>query len=101
MYTVQHSSWQRELVANGTLFTAGYAGILNAYDIKTGEKLWTYDVADIYSEILWSNSWPMQIMLAADGKIYYSHCEHSPVNPARVGHPTFALIWRQVKRSGE
>ncbi|NLB75981.1 MAG: PQQ-like beta-propeller repeat protein [Crenarchaeota archaeon] len=101
MYTIQHSSWARELVANGTLFTAGYAGTLNAYDIKTGQHLWSYDAADIYSEILWSNSWPMQILLAADGKIYYSHAEHSPVNPYPRGSPFICLnmstgkeIWR-------
>jgi outer membrane protein assembly factor BamB len=101
MYTVQHFSWNRELVADGKMFLIGYAGVANAYDMKTGEHLWSYDVKDTYSEILWSNSWPMQVMFAADGKIYYTHAEHSPVNPYPRGSPyvcldmeTGAEIWR-------
>ena len=78
-------------IADGTLFSMGQSGILYAYDAKTGEKLWSYAVDDRYSEILWSNNWPMRICFISDGKIYLGQEEHSGNSPLPRGAPFVCL----------
>jgi outer membrane protein assembly factor BamB len=82
-------------------FSVGMSGIINAYDCKTGELLWKYATTDPYTEILWSDNWPMQPQFITDGKIYLGHEEHSPVDPKPRGAPYICLnattgeeIWR-------
>lgn len=79
------------LIAYGKLFTAGIGGIVYAYDIKTGERLWTYNATDQYGEILFNNNWWMYPLFITDGKIYYGHLEHSPNAPFPRGAPFLAL----------
>lgn len=88
-------------IAYGKLFSAGYAGIVYCYDIKTGKLLWTYTAEDPYNEILWSNNWPLKLCFITDGKLYYTHGEHSPNSPLPRGAPFICLnattgevIWR-------
>ncbi len=78
-------------IAYGKLFSSGMAGVVNAYDVKTGEHLWTYEATDEYSEILWSNNWPLFIMYITDGKIYLHHLEHSGNQPLPRGGPFVCL----------
>jgi len=88
-------------IAYDKLFAVGMSGIINAYDAKTGELLWKYATSDPYTEILWSDNWPMQPQFITDGKIYLGHEEHSPVDPKPRGGPYICLnattgeeIWR-------
>ena len=78
-------------IADGILFSMGQSGILYAYDAKTGDKLWSYAVDDRYSEILWSNNWPMRICFISDGKIYLGQEEHSGNSPLPRGAPFVCL----------
>jgi hypothetical protein len=89
------------VIAYDKLFTAGMGGIIYCYDIKTGERLWTYEAEDPLNEILWSQNWPQRAVIITDGKIYLAHDEHSPIDPKPRGAPficldveTGDLIWR-------
>jgi outer membrane protein assembly factor BamB len=90
-YNIMAAGWQGEAVAYGKLFRTATSGVVYAYDIKTGEKLWSYDAKDHYTEILWSDNWPLMIAFVSDGKIYLSHNEHSPIDPLPRDAPFFAL----------
>ena len=78
-------------VADGRFYSMGQGGVLYCYDAKTGNKLWTYEVDDPYSEILWSNNWPMRILFITDGKIYLGQEEHSGNSPLPRGAPFICL----------
>jgi outer membrane protein assembly factor BamB len=78
-------------IADGKFFSMGMGGVLYCYDAKTGDKLWTYEVDDLYSEILWSNNWPMRILFITDGKIYLGQTEHSGNSPLPRGAPFICL----------
>ena len=87
MHSPLDTMGMREAIVDGKYYTAGYGGTLYCYDVKTGEILWTYDVADPYTEILWGNNWPVWGMSFADGKVYLFHGEHSPIDPKPRGAP--------------
>ena len=72
-------------IAYGKLFSVGMGGIVYTYDVKTGGLLWSYAVNDPSNEILWSNNWPLAELFITDGKIYFAHREHSPVDPKPRG----------------
>ena len=78
-------------VADGKMFSAGYDGILYCYDMTDGTRLWEHEVRDRYTEILWSDNWPIHIGAIADGKIYVYHMEHSAVEPKPRGAPLVAI----------
>jgi hypothetical protein len=40
---------------------------------------------------LWSNNWPLDILLFADNKVYVGHSEHSPLNPKPRGAPFICI----------
>jgi len=87
-------------VYEGKLLTSGYGGELIAYDIKTGEVLWTYVAAQEGYESPYGN-YPMGIGAIADGKIYIGAGEHSPSQPLWRGSvlrcidaDTGAEIWK-------
>ena len=89
------------IIADGKLISARMGGVVYAYDIKTGETLWTYEATDHYNEILWGNNWPVRPLFIADGKLYLGHSEHSPVDPKPRGAPFICLdvetgeeVWR-------
>jgi outer membrane protein assembly factor BamB len=89
------------VIAYGKFLSTSFSGRVYAYDVKTGDLEWTYDATDPFSEILWSNNWPLRTIFVTDGKIYISHEEHSPVDPKPRGGPTLCLnvttgeeIWR-------
>jgi hypothetical protein len=90
-------------IVYGRLFSVGYAGIVYCYNATTGNLIWTYEAADPYNEILWSNNWPLKTTFITDGKIYFAHGEHSPNSPLPRGAPFICLnatssepevIWR-------
>jgi outer membrane protein assembly factor BamB len=81
-------SW---IFSDGKLYSLGVAGILYCYDINDGSILWTYNVEDSYNEFLFANDWWSVIMFISDGKIYFSHLEHSPIDPKPRGAPFMCL----------
>jgi outer membrane protein assembly factor BamB len=78
-------------IAYGKLYSASVGGIVYCYDVQTGERLWTYEATDPYSEILWANNWWLKPLFICDGKIYVGHCEHSPIDPRPRGAPFVCL----------
>jgi len=93
--------WGQSVIKYGKLFTAGMGGQVNAYDVKTGERLWNYNITDPYTEQLFSERWPSPINFIVDGKIYLFHQEHSANTPVPRGAPSVALnattgevVWR-------
>jgi hypothetical protein len=68
------------LVYQGKFFTYGYAGVLNAYDIQTGNLLWNYTANGIGFEVPYGN-YPLSLACVADGKLYMYDTEHSPSTP--------------------
>lgn len=77
-------------VANGHLYVAGYGGILNCFESRTGKLLWTYgnggagNSTNSGDETPWGN-YPLYIGAIADGKIYLYSSEHSPNTPQYKG----------------
>jgi len=91
VYTIIYlAPWGQSVCAYGKLFTGGYGGEINAYDIKTGKHLWSYKVTDPYNEFAWGN-WPTPICLIVDRKIYIMHMEHSGNPPLPRGAPFICL----------
>ncbi len=90
-FTMLYGNAWRPTITDGKLFTTGMAGVVNAYDIKTGTRLWTYEVNDPYTEIQFGNNWPITITFITDGKIYLGHIEHSSVDPRPRGAPFICL----------
>jgi outer membrane protein assembly factor BamB len=78
-------------VAEGKLFSAGYDGVVYCYDMTNGNLLWKSELRDEYTEILWSDNWPIHIGAIADGKVYVYHMEHSAVEPKPRGAPFVAF----------
>ncbi len=87
--------------AYGKLYSVGVAGILYAYDLKTGATTWTYQMTDPYNEPVTGENWWGWIDLIADGKIYIGTLEHSAEQPIPRGGPYICVnatdgseIWR-------
>jgi hypothetical protein len=93
--------WGAAVIKYGKLYTAGMGGVVNAFDVKTGQHLWTYNFSDTYTEQLFSSEWPTPIDFIVDGKIYLFTQEHSANTPIARGAPaacinatTGEVIWR-------
>jgi len=70
-------------IAYGTLFSAGYAGILYAYNLTTGKSLWTSPLNPSGTEAPYQN-WPVgsgASFSMADHKIFVTTGEHSVTQP--------------------
>ena len=67
-------------VYEGKLLTGGYGGILLAYNITTGEILWSYEATNVGFESPYGN-YPINIFAICDGKIYTLTGEHSITQP--------------------
>ncbi len=87
--------------AYGKLFSVGVGGIVYAYDLATGDAVWTYEMTDAYGEPVTGQRWWGWITLIADGKVYVGTCEHSAEMPIPRGGPlicldaeTGAVVWR-------
>ncbi len=75
----------RSAVGYGKFFSVGMSGIVHAYDIKTGNLLWTYRAPDELSEVLWTNQWHIRPLFITDNMMYLGTSEHSPVDPKPRG----------------
>ena len=64
----------------GLLFSYGYSGVLLAYNMTTGEIVWSYNSTNVGFESPYGN-YPSSVCCIADGKLYLTSSEHSPGNP--------------------
>jgi hypothetical protein len=74
------SSGRNYRIYQGMLLSAGWAGVLTAYDITTGQVLWNYTATQVGTESPYGN-YPLFPQCVADGKIYLTSSEHSPTQP--------------------
>jgi outer membrane protein assembly factor BamB len=70
-----------ESVYEGKLISYGYGGQLRAYNMTTGDILWTYNATSVGFEISYGGNYPIGIAFIADGKLYTVSSEHSPTQP--------------------
>ena len=54
---------------NGILYSYGYGGIITAYDIKTGDVLWTYEATIEGFESTYGGRYPIGVNIIGDGKL--------------------------------
>ena len=83
-------------IYDGKLFSYGYGGVLIAYNITTGEKLWDWTSGSVGLETFYENV-PLVLGCIADGKLYFYSSEHSPSQPLRRD----ANIWCVDANTGE
>jgi hypothetical protein len=84
--------WGEEgLIAYGNLYLGTVSGVIQAFDVTTGELVWTYEARDPYMQVLWSNNFPMGYLFIADGKLYLGQMEHSANQPLPRGGPFICL----------
>ena len=67
-------------IYNHMFFSYGYGGEVNAYNITTGQKIWTYVAKNQGFESPYGN-YPIGIAAVADGKLYCTSSEHSATQP--------------------
>ncbi len=67
-------------IYQGKLFTYNYAGVIFAYDIRSGDILWNYTAPGVGFESPYGN-YPLYLGCIADGKLYMYSSEHSPTIP--------------------
>jgi hypothetical protein len=70
-----------ENVYEGEFFSYGYGGQVRAYNITTGDILWTYNATTVGFEIGYGGNYPTGIACIADGKLYTVSSEHSATQP--------------------
>jgi outer membrane protein assembly factor BamB len=76
----------------GKLISTGYSGVVYAYDLHTGDRLWTYEAKDDHSEMLWANNWALYPAFSTtDGKLVFFNTEHSTIDPKARGSPLICL----------
>ncbi len=80
-----------KIIAYGKYYSASVAGVVYCYDITNGQRLWTYNVTDPYTESYLGNTWWVSPLFATDGMVYFGSLEHSPLDPKPRGAPFFAL----------
>ena len=80
-----YNGYTGRIGAYGNFYSAGYDGIVHAFDISTGEVLWEYFTGDAGFETPYG-WWPFYGGLTiADGKIFAATGEHSPGTPMWKG----------------
>jgi len=98
---VDDTPTESRVAAYGRFYSLSLGGIVYCYDIHTGELEWDYPIEDYYQEFLFANNWWGKPVFVTDGKVYFGHTEHSPIDPRPRGAPficldayTGALIFR-------
>jgi len=78
-------------IAYGKLIVDGYSGCVVAFDLKTGEHLWTFDQGS--SGVMTPyGTWPsFGGVTCADNKVYFGVTEHTPNTPMLRGYRLYAL----------
>jgi outer membrane protein assembly factor BamB len=85
-------SGENGMIANGKMYLGTVAGALQAIDVKTGKTMWTYNVTQPYTELMWGgDKWPIEFGFISDDKVYIAHTEHSGNSPLPRGAPFVCL----------
>jgi outer membrane protein assembly factor BamB len=84
-----YADWQS---ANGILYAAGYDGMVHAYNITTGQNLWTWQTENsgletVYGHYVFKDS----ALSICDGKLYAVTNEHSPSTPLYRGSKMYCI----------
>jgi len=69
----------------GILYGYGYGGVIYAYNVTTGDVLWTYEAITEGFESTYGGRYPIGVVIVADGKLYTVTGEHSPTQPLYRG----------------
>jgi len=81
-------------IAYGKLFTSSYDGRIHAYDLKTGDELWSYYSGSAGLETPYGH-YPFFVFhdsfTVADNKVYAVTGEHSPNEPLYRGEKLHAI----------
>ncbi len=85
-----------ETCGYGKVFVAGYAGLVKAFDGKTGNLVWTYGNGGEGNNTFLGGVGPFArgpifVNLVADGKIFLSNVQHSPNSPLYMNYKFRAL----------
>ena len=76
-----------ENVYNGILYSHGYGGVIYAYNMTTGDLMWTYEATSEGFEAYYGGRYPIGIaIISSDGKLYTVTGEHSPTQPLSRGN---------------
>jgi len=78
-------------IAYGKLFTTGYSGCVVAFDMQTGDHLWTFDQGS--SGLMTPyGTWPtFGGVTIADNKVYFGVTEHTPNTPMLRGYNVYCI----------
>ena len=75
----------------GKLFISGYSGCVVAFDLETGDHLWTFDQGPSGLQTPFGR-WPLFGSLGfADNKVFFPVTEHTPTTPIHRGFRLYAL----------
>ena len=93
--------WGQSVCYEDKLITAGFGGVVTAYNLLDGSMLWQYEGGNEYGEFLFGNDWSLPTAFTTDGKIYLFHTEHSAIDPKPRGAPAVCIdiatgneVWR-------
>ncbi len=77
--------------AYGKLYGMGYDGHVYAYDVKTGDLVWSFYAGDAGGESPWGTWAFWGAPVIADGKVYAGTTEHTPTQPRMRGNRLFCI----------
>jgi outer membrane protein assembly factor BamB len=79
-------------ITNGVLLTAGYSGAVVAFNVSTGEHMWTFMQPNAGLQTPFG-TWPTfgGSGTVADGKIYWGVTQHSPGTPLFRGYQLYCI----------
>ncbi len=72
-------------------YTAGFAGIVTGYNIRTGQKAWEFYSGNSGFDTTYGTWAFYGASIIADGKIFIAHNEHSPDQPLWRGMKMWAI----------
>ena len=72
-------------VYEGLLISSGYGGQVRAYNITTGETVWTYNATNVGYESAYGGNYPTGVGVVCDDKLYLVIGEHSFTQPLMRG----------------
>jgi WD40 repeat protein len=91
LFTIANYRRGAKSIGDGKVISGGMGGRIHCYDAKTGKLLWIYDAKQKYTEMQWSENWPLYVSFVTDGKIYLHVAEHSVNQPMPRGAPFICL----------
>jgi outer membrane protein assembly factor BamB len=91
LFTIANYRRGAKSIGDGKVISGGMGGRVHCYDAKTGDLLWTYDAKQKYTEMQWSENWPLYVSFVTDGKIYLHVAEHSVNQPLPRGAPFICI----------